>query len=188
MPIGFDLKEVVDKHKTNIYFETGLWQVDYEGGTSLTKAMTLSFDKLCSVDVNQDYLDRAEKKYHQEISDNKLKLYKGDSKNLSEYLKDLSPNLDDRILFFLDSHGGECGATRCPLMEELEAIGQLERKDHIIMIDDIRIIKGCIWSDNRYSNSEFEGQLKDKILQINSNYKFSYLNGYTDDDVLIAFI
>lgn len=186
MPICFDLKEIFDKYKTNIYFETGLWNVNNE--TSLTQALRLQFDKLCSVDISEWHIARAKDKFSQEISDNKLKLYKGDSKNLSEYLEDLSPNLDDRILFFLDSHGGEHNGTRCPLMEELEAIEKLERKDHIIMIDDIRIIRSCIWSDSRYNSNNFEQQLKDKILQINSQYKFSYLKGVVDDDVLIAFI
>jgi hypothetical protein len=184
MPICFDLKEIFDKHKPNIYFETGLWNVDNE--TSLTQALRLPFDKFCSVDISQWHIAKAQNKYESLIQDNKLKLFLGDSINLSKYLEDLSPTLDDKILFFLDSHGGQ---TACPLMEELEAIKNLERKDHIIMIDDIRIIRTCIWSDHRYkSSNDFEKQLKDKILEINSQYKFSYLKGVVDDDVLIAFI
>ena len=186
MPICFDLKEVFDKYKTNIYFETGLWNVDNE--TSLTQALKLPFDKFCSVDISQCHIAKAQDKFKSLIKDNKLKLFLGDSINLSKYLEDLSPTLDDRILFFLDSHGGERNGTRCPLMEELEAIKNLERKDHIIMIDDIRIIRTCIWSDNRYISNVFEKQLKDKILEINSNYQFTYLKGVVDDDVLIAFI
>ena len=84
-------------------------------------------------------------------------------------------------MFFLDSHGHGYG---CPLIEELEAIKSLESNNHIILIDDIRIIRTCVWSDERYTGDNFEDVLKNKLLQINENYKFSYLDGHIKDDVL----
>lgn len=184
MPISFDLDKVRSDYKCNIYFETGLWNVSTEE-TSICQAMKLPFEKCCSVEINDKFIEIASHKFNKEIENNKLKLYKGDSKNLKQYLQDLSPSLDSRILFFLDSHSGGTG---CPLIEELDAIKELNRKDHIIMIDDIRIIKTGVWGDSRYNKIDFENVLKEKISSINPNYKFSYLNGVTENDVLIAFI
>lgn len=184
MPISFDLDKVRSDYKCNIYFETGLWDV-LKSETSLCQAMKLPFEKCCSVEINDKFIEIASHKFNKEIEKDKLKLFQGDSKNLKQYLEDLSPSDDSRILFFLDSHGGP---SRCPLVEELDAIKQLNRKDHIIMIDDIRIIRSCVWGDSRYNGSNFENLLKEKISSINPLYQFSYLKGVIENDVLIAFI
>ena len=177
MPIEFNINEIKDD--CNIYFETGLWNVKAEE-TSLCKAMKMNFDKCCSVEINSDFIDIAKKKFQNEIQEGKLRLFNGDSKNLKSYLDELNL-INDKILFFLDSHGNDC-----PLMEELSAIQELERKDHTILIDDVRIIRGCIWGDSRYDSRTFEDVLKNKLLEINPNYEFTYLKGYIDDDVLCA--
>ena len=184
MPICFDLDKVRNDYKCNIYFETGLWDVSKEE-TSLCQAMKLPFEKCCSVEIDDNFIQIASSIFNEKIQMDKLNLYKGDSKNLKQYLEDLSPTDDSRILFFLDSHG-----ERCPLIEELDAIKELNRKDHIIMIDDIRIIRSCVWGDSRYNDKDFnfENVLKEKISSINPLYKFSYLNGVTENDVLISFI
>ena len=78
---------------------------------------------------------------------------------------------------------------KCPLLEELSAIGSLERKDHIILIDDLRIINTAFpWGEASYGNIDFLEQIKIKILSINENYKFSTLNGHLQNDVLIAYL
>tara|TARA_R100000654_G_scaffold68770_1_gene97936 strand:- start:4881 stop:5441 length:561 start_codon:yes stop_codon:yes gene_type:complete len=182
MPICFDLNKVRNDYNCNIYFETGLWNVVTEE-TSLCQALKLNFDKCASVEINNKFINLAKEKFIEEIKNDKLFLFEGDSKNLNNYLQDLSIDKNDKILFFLDSHGSGHG---CPLVEELTAIKELESKNHIIMIDDVRIIRGCIWGDQRYNNANFESELKNKILEINPNYEFSYLNGYQENDVLIA--
>jgi hypothetical protein len=187
MPICFDLNEQKQKYNCNIYFETGLWNVAREE-TSLCQALRLGFDKCASVEINGDFIDIARLKFGNEINQNKLKLYEGDSKKLAEYLEDLSPTDDDRILFFLDSHGSGYG---CPLIEELESIKNLNRKDHIIMIDDVRIIRDCVWGDPKYQQYRgggFEPILKEKIKEINKDYQFDYLKGYQDNDVLVCYL
>jgi len=52
------------------------------------------------------------------------------------------------------------------------------------LIDDIRIIRSCVWSDDRYTGDNFEDVLKNKLLEINENYNFSYLDGHIENDVL----
>jgi hypothetical protein len=178
MPIEFDINEV--KKDCNIYFETGLWNVKKEE-TSLCKAIKMNFDKCCSVEINSDLIDIAELKFDKEIKENKLKLFEGNSKLLKSYLSELDLQEKDRILFFLDSHGHGHG---CPLVEELEAIKNLKNNNHTILIDDIRIIRSCVWSDERYTGDNFEDLLKKKLLDINENYKFTYLDGHVPNDVL----
>ena len=62
-------------------------------------------------------------------------------------------------------------------------------KDHIILIDDLRLIKLAFpWGERSYGDIDFLEQIKTKILSINKNYKFSTLDGYVKDDVLLAYI
>ena len=65
----------------------------------------------------------------------------------------------------------------------------MERKDNIILIDDLRIIKKPYpWGETSYGNIDFLDNIKEKILEINNNYKFKTLDGYINDDVLMAYL
>ena len=102
-------------------------------------------------------------------------------------------DFNNKTMFFLDAHVDNGNIHnykyRCPLFEELKAIKSLERKDNIILIDDLRIIKGVFpWGERNYGNIDFLQQIKNNILSINENYKFSTLNGHIKDDVLLAYI
>ena len=78
---------------------------------------------------------------------------------------------------------------KCPLFEELSAIGELKRKDNVILIDDLRIIKNPFpWDETSYGNINFMQQIINKIRSINENYSFVTLNGYIENDVLMSFI
>ena len=183
MPVNFDIKELKQAHNCNIWFETGLWDVE-SSETSLCKAVsTDSFDKYCSVEINKDFIEIATRKFK---DNNKVILFEGDSKNLAEYLNKLELQDHDKILFFLDSHGSGLG---CPLVQELQAIKNLKNNNHVILIDDLRIIRTCKWGEESLKDCvDFEKILKEKILDINQNYKFSYLNGHIDNDVLLCSI
>ena len=71
----------------------------------------------------------------------------------------------------------------CPLIEELEAIATSSIKDHIICVDDLRIITGCKWGDYA-EDIDLLKMIKEKVLEINPNYKFDRLNGHVAEDVL----
>ena len=50
-------------------------------------------------------------------------------------------------------------------MEELSAIGNIKRKDHIILIDDLRIInKSNPWGEKSYGDIDFLEQIKKKMV------------------------
>ena len=75
------------------------------------------------------------------------------------------------------------------LISKLEAIKSIERKDNIILIDDLRIIKNSFpWGEQSYGNINFLEQIKNTILTINKDYKFDTLNGHIEDDVLLAYV
>ena len=102
-------------------------------------------------------------------------------------------DFNNKTMFFLDAHVDNNNIhnykKKCPLFEELTAISSLERKDHIILVDDLRIIKSAFpWGERSYGNIDFLEQIKLKILSINENYKFSTLDGHIKDDVLIAYL
>jgi len=45
---------------------------------------------------------------------------------------------------------------KCPILEELSAIAKFERKDHIILIDDLRLITtNWVWNEKSYGNINF---------------------------------
>ena len=179
MPINFDLQKIKNDFNCNIYFETGLWDVVAEE-TSLCKAIKMDFDKCFSVEINPDFVSKANNKFKNE----NLKIFQGDSSKLKEYLESIDFNSTDRIVFFLDSHGSGHG---CPLIEELTAIKDMNfNNPPIIILDDVRIIRDCVWSDRRYNGNNFEDILKNKIKEINASYEFSYLDGYIKDDCLLA--
>lgn len=183
MPLCFDLQSLKEKYDCNIYFETGLWDVDAED-TSLCKASRMDFERLYSVEINTDFVSKGKKKFSEEIESKKMNIFQGDSKKLKEYLSSLSFDDKDRIVFFLDSHGSGHG---CPLVEELDAIKEMSFKNPpIIILDDVRIIRSCCWSDRRYNGASFEDILKQKIKDIHCDYVFSYLDGYQKDDCLLA--
>ena len=98
-----------------------------------------------------------------------------------------------RQFFFLDAHVDNSNIhnykKKCPIFEELNAISSLSRKDNVILIDDLRIITTSFpWGETSYGDIDFLQQIKDKILSINNKYKFSTLDGYIKNDVLMAYV
>jgi hypothetical protein len=98
------------------------------------------FKKLLSVEIYKQCFD---------ISSNRVgkyknvKLFFGDSRIL---LILMTEQIEGRALFWLDGHysgqGTGKGDTNCPVYEELGIIKNLERTDHIILIDDAREFNG----------------------------------------------
>ncbi len=88
--------------------------------------------------------------------------------------------LKDRAIFFLDGHFSWWDTAKwvkeCPLLLELDHFKKSKIKDHIIVIDDIRL---C-WKDPAYPTVDI---LKNNLLSINPNY-----NIYMKNDQMIAFI
>ncbi len=190
MPIRFDLEQVRKVSNCVNYFETGLFNPQCE--VSFKQALLdCNFKTLHSIEIRKEWVDSGNLIFEKEIKQGKCHIYHDDSTNMSKYLD--NPVFKEKTLFFLDAHVDSPKIhyyrKKCPLFDELNAISKLERKDNVICVDDIRIIKQAFpWGERSYGNIDFLSQIKEKISTINSNYTFSTLRGHVEDDVLIAYI
>ena len=189
MPISFDLEDLRTKHNCVNYFETGLW--DPRTDVSSKLALSCRFDKVYCIEIRNDWVELGKEVFKEDIITGKYNLYLDDSTKMKKYLT--TDNFKDKTMFFLDAHVDNENIhnykLRCPLFDELEAIKSIERKDNVILIDDLRIIKDSFpWGERRYGNIDFLQQIKNIILTINKDYKFDTLNGCIHDDILIAYI
>jgi hypothetical protein len=189
MPINFDMENLRKKYNCTNYFETGLW--DPRTNVSSKQALLCGFDKVYCIEIRKDWVELGKNIFNEDIKKNRYNLYLDDSTNIGKYL--IGDDFNNRTMFFLDAHVDNSNIhnykKRCPLFEELSAIANLERKDHIILIDDLRIISSAFpWGETSYGNIDFLEQIKIKILSINENYNFSTLDGVIKNDVLIAYL
>jgi hypothetical protein len=189
MPVNFNLEELREKHNCKNYFETGLY--DPRTDVSSRRALLCGFEKLFCIEIRKDWVELAKIEFEKDIITERYNVYLDDSTNMIKYLgNDVFKN---KTLFFLDAHVDDYNISnykkKCPLFEELEAIKNLERKDNLILIDDLRIIKNSFpWGEESYGNIDFLDQIKKTILSINKDYKFDTLDGWVKDDVLLAYV
>ena len=189
MPINFDLEKLRNQHNCINYFETGLWDPRTE--VSSKKALSCNFDNVFCIEIRDDWVKIGNDVFKDDIQKGRYNLIKDDSTNMKKYLS--SEVFKEKTLFFLDAHVDNINIhnykKRCPLFDELEAIDSIKRKDNLILIDDLRIITTPFpWGEDSYGNINFLQKIKEKILTINPNYKFSLLNGHIENDVLLAYI
>jgi len=189
MPIVFDLETLRKQHNCVNYFETGLW--DPRDDVSSKKALSSGFEKVYCIEIRKDWVDLGNDIFKDPIQKGIYSLYLDDSTNMKKYIT--TDDFNNKTMFFLDAHiGSETfinSKRKCPLFDELEAIKSINRKDNVILIDDLRIIKTAFpWNETSYGNIDFLQQIIDLILTINKDYKFTTLNGVIKDDVLMAYI
>jgi hypothetical protein len=189
MPINFDLDGLRAKYNCLNYFETGLW--DPRGNVSSKQALSCGFENVYCIEIRSDWVELGKDIFKEDIIKGRYNLILDDSTNMKEYVK--GDVFNNKTMFFLDAHVDNASILNykkhCPLFEELEAINSINRKDNIILIDDLRIITTAFpWGEQSYGNIDFLQQIKEKILTINNNYKFSTLDGHVQNDVLLAYI
>jgi len=189
MPISFDLENLRKMHECVNYFETGLYDPRCDVSSKL--AVSCGFDKVYCIEIRKDWVDLGNDIFKEHIITGKYNLYLDDSTNMKKYI--MSNDFNNKTIFFLDAHVDNNNIhnykKKCPLFYELDAIKSIERKDNVILIDDLRIIKQAFpWGETSYGNIDFLQQIKEFILSINKDYKFSTLNGVINDDVLLAYV
>lgn len=139
-------------------------------GGSVEVALELGFEKVLSCEFMQDRYEYCMNKFQ---ADDNVFLWNGLS---IDALPEIISNLDKRSLFWLDAHAEGGGV---PTFEELDIIKSSNIKTHNILIDDIP----------QYFPNVIE-ELKQKILEINPEYKFIDFktNHGADCDVLGAYV
>jgi len=185
----FDLESLRQKHNCVNYFETGLW--DPRDDVSSKKALSCDFDKVYCIEIRKDWVELGNDIFKEDIVSGKYNLYLDDSTNMKKYLT--TEDFKNKTIFFLDAHVDNQNIVnykkKCPLFDELQAIKNIERKDNVILIDDMRVIKSAFpWDERSYGDIDFFQQIKNFILTINQDYKFEFLNGQVTDDVLLAYV
>jgi hypothetical protein len=125
-----------------------------------------------------------------------VKILLGDSPDiLPQILSEVDEyeNTDKRCIFFLDAHySGKAGISsdpdnletdtyisekydKCPLLQEIEQIKSHDCKDHLVLIDDIRMCSTPGWPTIE--------ELLDSLLDLNPKFSFKYS---LQTDILIA--
>ena len=189
MPISFDLEDLRVKNNCVNYFETGLW--DPRGDVSSKNALSCNFDKVYCIEIRKDWVETGNDIFKEHIMTGKYNLYLDDSVNMKKYL--MTDDFKNKTMFFLDAHVDNSSIKnykyKCPLIHEIKAISELDRKDNVILVDDIRIIKNAFpWGEQSFGNIDFLQKIQEMILSINNDYKFTFLDGHVQNDVLCAYI
>lgn len=192
MPIRFDLEKIINQYNCSNYFETGLYDPRRENA-SIKQALKTSIEKVYSIEIRKDFVEMAKKDnlISSEINKNRCNVYCDDSVNLYKYIQE--DNFKNKTIFFFDAHVDNDNIknykTKCPLFYELNALKEINRKDNIICIDDLRILKtNNPWGETNKNKVNYIDEIKKNILDINPEYKFSTLDGIIKDDVLLAYI
>lgn len=114
--------------------ETGTYLGD------MVEAQKKRFKKIISIELAVNLFEKAKKKFKNE---KKVIIVQGDS---GKILPNILENLDGPAIFWLDGHfsGGITakGDKECPIFEELDAIFNATRFNHILLIDDARCFNG----------------------------------------------
>jgi hypothetical protein len=170
-------KGVLEKYKNPIFFETGTYL-----GDSVALALEVGFDKVISVEINEELQSNNELLFKEQIEKGRVELHLGDTLLLLDKIVD---KIEQPTTFWLDAHYdfGVCGVKRCPLYEELDFIAQSKIKTHTILIDDVR----CFGIGNWGEGISVEGVIE-KIKNINPNYNIVYEHGLVPNDIMVAYI
>jgi hypothetical protein len=163
------------KKFSKIFVETGAYY-----GDTIIKAIDSGYEEIHSIEINDFYYQK--NKINFEINKN-VYLHKGDS---SLILFDIIKDINDQITFWLDGHymsqdeNQKENQTQSkkiyPILEELNLISLHKIKNHIIMIDDMCDVIN-------YIDIEI---IKEKILNINKDYKITLINGHQENEILLA--
>jgi len=122
------IKEYKEKYGYEVLVETGTYL-----GT-MVEAQKKRFQKIYSIELDVDLFNKAAKRFKK---DKNVVILKGDS---GKVLPNILLEINEPAIFWLDGHysGGITakGEKECPIYEELDAIFQSKKFNHILLIDD----------------------------------------------------
>jgi len=125
-------------------------------GDGVQNALNNGFEEIISVEILPEYHEACVERFK---DNNKVHLFLGDSNEKMEEMLEL---IKEPSLIFLDGHFNNGD----PLWKELEILKSHPIKTHTIIVDDM---------PNYFGNGE---KVKEKILEINPNYVFTYEDSY----------
>jgi len=128
------IREYQRKYGITTLIETGTYRGD------MVEAQKKIFKKIISLELGIELFKKAQTRF---INDKNVIIMQGDSgKILHNVLKDVN----ERSIFWLDGHYSAgvtaMGDKECPIYEELDAIFNNNKYNHILLIDDARCFNG----------------------------------------------
>ncbi len=187
------LKKIKEDNDLTAYYETGI-----NAGDSFITATAIGFEKLIGVEINAHFTYRIGCMLRPLTQIKQCLFMTGDSAMVDPARIDDFIG-DRKAVFFLDAHldsgldsAPHLPQATCPLRYELEIISKLKRKDHVILIDDLRILTDTrygAWKTNDYDipSEKFPMETIIPMLnEINGDYIISTVTGDDrfPDDVL----
>lgn len=177
------LEELSGIFHPHVFFETGTYM-----GQTTAHAVPF-FKEIHTVELHDGQFEQAQAKL---ACYNNVFVYHGTSPDV---IGEVVPTLDGTILFWLDAHYSGSGTalsfedTKDPkaftaIREELQAIKQLNKKNCIILIDDIRGFGTRIRDQEYVASWEYPilQDVVDDLLEINPRYAFALVG-----DILFAY-
>jgi hypothetical protein len=114
--------------------ETGTYLGD------MVEAQRSRFKKVISIELGQDLFEKAKNRFRKNKN---VSIMQGDSGTV---LPIIMKDLNEPAIFWLDGHYSAGitaqGDKDCPIFEELDAIFQGKKFDHILLVDDARCFTG----------------------------------------------
>jgi hypothetical protein len=128
------IREYQNRYKINTLVETGTLFGD------MVEAQKKQFQKIISIELGYDLYKKAKKRFEK---DENVTIINGDS---GIALPEIMSRINEPAIFWLDGHysAGETakGDKECPILEELDAIFNSKKLNHILLIDDARCFIG----------------------------------------------
>jgi len=173
-------RDVLSKYagRARVFVETGT-----HIGKTTKIAASLGFDRVYTIELAEHFYKAAERMFSGTPN---VRCIFGDS---TEKLGEILEELNETAVFWLDGHWSQgdtaCGDKAVPLYEELRVIGEHHIKNHIILVDDLRLMGNPDEPIKDWQSISLDS-VKERCLQINPEYKFSFENGHVPNDILVA--
>lgn len=163
------------KYPNRIFIETGSYM-----GDGIQAALNSGFQEIYSIEITEKYYKHCSNRFR---NNGRVHTIFGDT---LIWLPEIIKNINEPITFWLDGHWdiGATDETRgiqdFPICKELEIIANHPIKNHIILIDDIRLL------DAEWDVAKSD--VIESVYNINNNYKIFYEDGLAGrlNDVLVA--
>jgi len=168
-------EDILKNYLNPILVETGTYL-----GNGVEIAKRVGFNKILSIEVSKMIWERTQERF---IKDDSITIIHGDSVKV---LWSVIENIKERMTFVLDAHSLEYSKDidinkaeleEWPLVKELQIITQHPRKDHTIIIDDVRLFK--------LFNTNIE-EIESLLFEINSDYRIHFISGLLESGIIKA--
>ena len=150
-------------------------------GDTIQRALDCGYTTVYSIEIDDELYELVKGRFEEQIKNGIVKLYHGSTIDL---LPNILEEIDEPVTFWLDAHlhNDDHGVVNnAPVVEELSIISEHHIKNHLVMVDDMRIIRSTNWG-----RGNMEQTVLENVKKINPNYDISYRDGVNVNDVLIA--